>query len=187
MRAHVAHDEVGVAVVSDLKDASLRMEAKLKSLNLDNLQIRLSRRVWPGSFSSHRIAEGAHVKFDGISVALFELPGELLLVGLQADAYDTDPYAEARHSRATGHGFALVESGVYLARHVIELRLGPTSLFEQQAAGVLEQRAKCVLVLFEVPNEARDDADSLFVLKAQTGPAPRVRFPVAANGLEVVA
>jgi hypothetical protein len=43
MCAHVAHDEVGLAAVSDLKDATLRMQANLKSLDFHNLRIRPSR------------------------------------------------------------------------------------------------------------------------------------------------
>ena len=43
MCAHVAHDEVGLAAVSDLKDATLETQAKLKSLDFHHLQIWPSR------------------------------------------------------------------------------------------------------------------------------------------------
>jgi hypothetical protein len=76
---------------------------------------------------------------------------------------------------------------VYLTCYVIELRLGPTTLLEHQAVGVRQKPSKLVFVLFEIPHEARYDADSRFVLKAQTRPAIRVRLPVAANGLDILA
>ena len=79
-----------------------------------------------------------------------------------------------------------MESAIYLACHVIELRLRPTSLLEQQVIGVSKEPAKFELVPFEVPNKARDDEDSRFVLKVQTRPALWVRFAIATNGLDVL-
>ena len=43
VRAHVAHNEIGLAAIPDLKVATLRMQAKLKPLNFHNLRIRPSR------------------------------------------------------------------------------------------------------------------------------------------------
>ena len=43
MCAHVADDEVGLASIADLKHAMLRMQAKLQSLKVYDLRLRLSR------------------------------------------------------------------------------------------------------------------------------------------------
>jgi hypothetical protein len=53
--AHVAHDEVGPAAIPDLKDATLRTQAKLQSLNFHKLRIRPSPSARPGSLASYRI------------------------------------------------------------------------------------------------------------------------------------
>ena len=187
MRAHVANDEIRLAAVSSLKDATLGLQAKLQTLDFHNLRIRSSPSTWPRSLTSHRIAEGADFEFDGIPVAFCEFLGEVFLVGLQSDAHDADPDAEARHHRATGLGFASVEGAVHLTRHVIELRLGPTNLLKRQPIGVGQQPAKLKFVSFEISDKTRDKADPGFVLKTHAGPALRVRFAVTTDGIDIAA